>query len=304
MRGLQGYLLYEKHRLKRHPVDTINSVSLLAPAKLNLTLRVFGKRPDGYHDIRSLMVPVSLYDEISVALAPEGIEVASDREGVPVGADNSCGRAASLFMAWAGVPSGVRVRIRKSIPTEAGLGGGSSDAAATFKALSALTGVEPPPDALRAMAAQVGADVPFFTLGGAALAEGIGERLTPLAWRVPFHAVIVKPPFGMPTPEGYARLGRKPGEPPADAGGFEPPGDFDALAACVGNDFEAAWAGVYPQVDAIKSELRAAGASAAALTGSGSAVFGLFRDEGGAATAHEALSRPEDGRSVFRVRNI
>jgi 4-diphosphocytidyl-2-C-methyl-D-erythritol kinase len=283
-------------------LDKTCSVSVLAPAKLNLTLKVFGKRPDGYHDIRSLMVPISLYDMVTVTGIPQGIEVVSDRPGVPSGTDNSCGKAAGLFLAWAGATSGVRIRIRKVIPMEAGLGGGSSDAAATFKGLAALTGAEPPPDVLRDMAAKVGADVPFFTVGGAALAEGIGERLTPLDWSVPFHAVVVKPPFGMPTSEGYARLRRGPGEAPG-GNAFEPPRDWDALVGCVDNDFEGAWAGVYPQVDAIKRQLLDAGAGTAAMTGSGSSIFGLFREEGKAREAQGALSR-DTGNTVFLARNI
>jgi 4-diphosphocytidyl-2-C-methyl-D-erythritol kinase len=288
--------------LKRRPVTATEPVSLLAPAKLNLTLKVFGKRPDGYHHIRSLMVPVSLYDEVSVSSIPAGIEVEADRDDVPAGPGNSCGKAASLFLAWAGVPGGARVRIRKSIPSEAGLGGGSSDAAATFRGLAALTGREPSPGKLLEMAAKVGADVPFFTGGGAALAEGIGERLTPVPWRVPFHAVIVKPPFGMPTPEGYARLRREPGGPPPDEP-FETPRDWEGLVRCVGNDFEDAWAGERPEIGGIKRRLLGAGAAAASLTGSGSAVFGLFRDEEGAEKARCGLSREGIG-TVFLARDI
>lgn len=284
-------------------MDTINSVSLLAPAKLNLTLKVFGKRPDGYHHIRSLMAPVSLYDEVTVSRAPEGIRVEADRGDVPAGPSNSCAKAAALFLAWAGEPGGARIRIRKRVPMEAGLGGGSSDAAATFRGLIALTGKEPPPETLCGMAAKVGADVPFFLAGGAAWAEGIGERLTPVEWTVPFHAVVVKPAFGLPTPEGYARLGRQPGEAP-EGEGYDAPRDWDGLAGCVSNDFEEAWADRYPQIGAIKDELRAAGAAAAAMTGSGSAVFGLFRDEEGARRAQGALSRIADGRTVFLARNI
>jgi 4-diphosphocytidyl-2-C-methyl-D-erythritol kinase len=283
-------------------VDTISPVSLLAPAKLNLTLKVFGKRPDGYHHIRSVMVPVSLYDTVTVSAIPEGIRVESDRGDVPAGEGNSCGRAAALFMAWAGVPSGVHVRIRKVIPMEAGLGGGSSDAAATLKGLVALTGKEPPPGVLLDIARRVGADVPFFTVGKAALAEGIGDLLTPVDWAVPFHAVIVKPTFGMPTPEGYARLRREPGGPPPRED-YAPPGDWEALSACVGNDFEDAWADARPQIGEIRRRLLAEGAGAAAMTGSGSAVFGLFRDEEGARKAQGALSR-EGGHTVFLARNI
>jgi len=103
-----------------------SAVSFLAPAKLNLSLQVFGKRPDGYHHIRSVMVPVSLYDDVTVEEAPAGISVECDAPGVPTDAANSCHKAAALYLAWAGTPPGVRIRIRKAIPAESGLGGGAT----------------------------------------------------------------------------------------------------------------------------------------------------------------------------------
>jgi 4-diphosphocytidyl-2-C-methyl-D-erythritol kinase len=282
------------------------AVSFLAPAKLNLSLQVFGKRPDGYHDIRSLMVPVTVYDEVTVEEVPNGISVECDAPFVPTDATNSCYRAALLFREWAGIPAGVRVRLRKAIPAEAGLGGGSSDAAATLKGLSVLTRRCPTDDALLAMAVRVGADVPFFTQGSAALVEGFGERISPLEWSVPFHAVIVLPAFGLSTREGYARLGRGVADPPA---GERVPAfrDLSDVAACVRNDFEEAWGPVHPEIAGIKEELLAAGARAAGLSGSGSAVFGLFE---AAEAAREACGRlmPENGgggkRSVFVARSI
>ncbi len=282
------------------------AISFLAPAKLNLSLQVFGKRSDGYHEIRSLMVPVTFYDEVTVEAAPAGVAVDCDAPFVPTGAANSCHRAAVLFREWAGVPSGVRIRLRKAIPAEAGLGGGSSDAAATLKGLSALTGRRPPPEVLLSMAARVGADVPFFTQGCAALVEGFGERLTPMEWNVPFHAVIVLPAFGLSTREGYGRLRRGPADPPAGEGvpSFR---DLSDVAACVRNDFEEAWEAAYPEIAGIKRDLLAAGARAAGLSGSGSAVFGLF---GSADAAREACGRlPSEGavagkRSVFVARSI
>ncbi len=283
-----------------------SAVSFLAPAKLNLSLQVFGKRPDGYHHIRSVMVPVSLYDEVTVEEASAGIYVECDEPGVPTGASNSCHKAASLFLSWAGTPAGVRIRIRKAIPAESGLGGGSSDAAAALKGLIALTGKHPPQEVLSAMAIRVGADVPFFLPGGAALVEGIGERLTPLPWIVPFHTVIVRPDFGLSTREGYARLGREPGDPP-------PPGNVPSfrtiseVAAIVRNDFEAAWVSSQPEIDVIRRELTSAGAAAAGLSGSGSAVFGLFASEGAAREAREKLSAGGNGgkgRRVFVARSV
>lgn len=289
-------------------VNSPTRVAFLAPAKLNISLEVFGKRPDGYHDIRSVMVPVSLYDEVAVEEAGEGVAVAVDDRSVPSDASNTCHKAARIFMERAGVPRGVRISVRKRIPPEAGLGGGSSDAAATFKGLMALTGVTPPGDALFAMAAAVGADVPFFMCGRPALVEGLGDRVTPLDWGVPFCALIVKPPFGLPTREGYGRLRREPGHAPGRGTlpGFRA---WDDLVSTVGNDFEQAWAEARPEIGEIKRELLAAGAAAAGMTGSGSAVFGLYRDEEGARGAQGALSRktgphPGNGRRTFVARNI
>ncbi|MGE5248423.1 MAG: 4-(cytidine 5'-diphospho)-2-C-methyl-D-erythritol kinase, partial [Verrucomicrobiota bacterium] len=157
-----------------------------------------------------------------------------------------------------------------------------------------------------AMAAAVGADVPFFLLGTAALAEGIGDLLSPMAWNVPFHAVIVRPAFGLPTREGYARLGRGIADRPAraDLPSFRGLAD---VAASVRNDFENAWAPDFPELGRIKTELLDAGAHAAGLTGSGSAVFGLFES---AAAARDACRRlPPEGaggakRGKFVARSI
>lgn len=277
-------------------------VSFLAPAKLNISLRVYGKRPDGYHHLRSVMVPVTLYDEVTVEESPAGIEVEPGDPDIPAAGGNSCYRAAARFLDWAGGNGGVRVRVRKRIPAEAGLGGGSSDAAATLKGLAALTGKTPPPATLREMAAGVGADVPFFTLGVPALAEGIGDRLTPVEWKVPFFALIVKPSFGLPTGEGYARLGRGPGDPPRG----EPVPSFrswEDVVSGVGNDFEESWESDHPEIGKIREQLLAAGAEAAALTGSGSAVYGLFSRLADARRAEGELAKGE-GRRLFIVRNI
>src|SRR5512140_280725 len=283
-----------------------SAVSFLAPAKLNLSLQVFGKRPDGYHHIRSVMAPVSLYDDVTVEEESAGISVECDAPGVPTDAANSCHKAAALFRAWAGAPGGVRIRIRKEIPSESGLGGGGSDAAAALKGLIALTGKHPPPEALLAMAVRIGADVPFFLPGGAALVEGFGERLTPLSWNVPFHAVIVCPAFGLSTRVGYARLGREPGDPPP--GGRVPSfRTFSDVAAVVRNDFEAAWGPSHPEIASIRRELLSTGAVAAGLSGSGSAVFGLFASEAEARGARGKLSADDGGgkgRAVFVARSI
>jgi len=283
-------------------VNASPAVSFLAPAKLNISLRVFGKRPDGFHHIRSVMVPVSLYDEVTVEETSAEIFVEADDPSVPGGAGNSCYRAATLYREWAGGPGGFRVRIRKVIPTEAGLGGGSSDAAATLKGMIALTGKSPPPGGLLSLAAGVGADVPFFTLGRPALVEGVGEVLTPVEWKVPFFALIVKPPLGLSTREGYEKLGREAAPPP---GREDPPSfrEWEDLVSAVGNDFEDVWEESRPDLRRTKGELLAAGAEAAGLSGSGSALFGLFRDEGDAHRAKRRLGNGT-GRRLFVARNI
>ncbi len=138
--------------------------------------------------------------------------------------------------------------------------------------------------------------------------EGLGDRVTPLSWAVPFCAVIVKPPFGLATREGYERLRRVPGDPPP-RGTLPAVRAWDDLVSLVGNDFEPAWADARPEIGEIKRELLAAGAAAAGMTGSGSAVFGLYREEEGARGALGALSRsfgpgPGNGRRAFVARNI
>jgi 4-diphosphocytidyl-2-C-methyl-D-erythritol kinase len=283
-------------------VSASSGISILAPAKLNISMKVFGRRPDGYHHVRSVMVPVDLYDEVTVEEAPSGIRVEADDPAVPADGRNICAVAAAAFMEWAGEPAGVRIGIVKRIPSEAGLGGGSSDAAATLKGLSALTGRAIPKEALRAMAARIGADVPFFTLGRPALVEGFGELLEPVEWKVPFAALIVKPLFGCPTREGYERLQRKEGDPPP---GREIPAfrNWDDVVSEVANDFEDGWGDIRPEIGAIKEELLVAGARAAGLSGSGSAVFGLFEDAEGARRARGKLPR-NGGRRMFVARNI
>jgi 4-diphosphocytidyl-2-C-methyl-D-erythritol kinase len=295
----------EKHRLKRFPLSA-SAVSLLAPAKLNLSLEVYGRRPDGYHDIRSVMVPVSLYDSVTVEESAEGVVVECDTATVPSDETNSCHRAAVRFREWAGRPAGVRIRLSKGIPSEAGLGGGSSDAAATLKGLIALTGRHPAPEQLLSMAAAVGADVPFFTLGTAALVEGFGDRLTPMDWPVPFHAVIVRPAFGLSTREGYARLRRVRSTGGAPGGTVPTFAGLNDVAACVRNDFEDAWAPIRPEIGAIKGVLMDVGARAAGLSGSGSAVFGLFPSAEAARQARGRLAQARigAGAEVFVARSI
>jgi len=246
-----------------------------APAKINLSLDILGRRADGYHDLRTVMASVSLYDKLTVTLAPCGAgreTFTAEAEGVE--GDNLAARAARLFMAAAGMAGwSVDVRIEKQIPVRAGLGGGSSDAAAVLRTLDGwawerAAGRKPP---LPALALELGSDVPYCLRGGVCLAEGRGEILTPLPPLPECWIVLSAPPVEVSTAEAFGR--------------------FDALGQppCIkdGNAFEAVIA--FPEMAEIKRVLIRAGASRAAMSGSGPTVFGIFHDINPAKTAFDAL---------------
>ena len=239
-----------------------------APAKINLALDILGKRPDGYHDLKTVMASVSLYDDLAITLTPceAGAETFTARaEGVE--GDNLAALAAGLFMkhcpGW-----GVHIDIEKRIPVSAGLGGGSSDAAAVLRALNEWHPI--PEEALRALAPAIGSDVPYCLHGGVCMAEGRGEVLTPLGPLPDCQIVLVTPPITVSTAEAFRRFDKK-GAPPW-------PG---------GNDFEDILQ--IPAVTKLKQALRAAGASNAMMSGSGPTVFGIFHDQKRAETAFDTL---------------
>lgn len=185
-------------------------------AKLNLSLDVLGARSDGFHDLRMVMQSVDLHDDVTVTLDDTGVCLAeTNRSYLPCGADNVAVRAAQVFLSRAGLTCGVHIRLHKRIPVCAGLGGGSSDAAAVLRALERLTGAGFTRAELEEMGAQVGSDVPYCVAGGTMLAEGRGERLTPVTPMPRMPVVICKPDFPISTPElfhrGRAHLALPPG---------------------------------------------------------------------------------------------
>ena len=177
-----------------------------APAKINLSLRVLGRRADGFHDLESLMCPVSVFDTLDVTRRESsGLEFVCDDATLPVGEDNLVVRAARLFCAARGVEPNVRIALTKHIPHGAGLGGGSSDAATTLLALDRLFEMRLSRDALAEMAAELGSDIPFFIYESAAVIRGRGERVEPVAFPHALPLLLIKPPFGVPTPWAYSR---------------------------------------------------------------------------------------------------
>ncbi len=254
----------------------VDRLTLRAPAKLNLRLAVGPRGADGYHPLSTLMVALDgLGDDVEVALA--------DRRSVSCpgieGPANLAWRALDALEAAVGRSLPVAVRIHKRIPAQAGLGGGSSDAAATLVAADRLHGLALGADALEAIAARAGSDVPFFVRGGAQWAGGRGERLRPAA--VPgFAALLAKPDAGLSTAAVYAAFDRLP--PPGPAGDATAPASADELAGWVRNDLWPAALALAPRLGATARSLRAAGARAVLLCGSGSCLAGLYRDRGAA----------------------
>jgi 4-diphosphocytidyl-2-C-methyl-D-erythritol kinase len=250
---------------------------LKTAAKVNLTLEVLGKRADGYHEIATVMQAVDLSDRITLEEA-DGLELRSSASDVPTDSRNLALRAAEALRQAAAVPDGARITLDKHIPVAAGLGGGSSDAAAVLIGLNRLWRLRWPLERLDEVAATLGSDVPFFLRGGAALATGRGEKVEPLRGRA-LALVLVHPKFAASTAEMYGRLT------PAmysDGGATKalvrrPRASAARVAASLYNGMEAAAAGVFPQVAQMRAALLAAGALGALMSGSGPTVFGVAR---------------------------
>jgi len=280
--------------------------TILAPAKINLALRVLGRRPDGYHDIDTLFQAIDLCDEVEVRLTADGVSV--EVEGADLGPreENLAYRAATRFMEEARADAGVRVRLSKRIPVGAGLGGGSSDAAAVLRCLAGLIGGVGEPR-LRELGAELGSDVPFF-LGESPLSrgQGRGEVLEPLPALPATDLVLVSPPVRVSTAEAYgalasSRAGTAPG---MDARGHTAVlCTWRDLAAIARNDFEPVMTVAHPEIAGALAALRSAGASAVQMTGSGSTCFGLFADTAAANQAAEGL-RGELGATCTAARTL
>src|SRR3954468_7121682 len=176
-----------------------------APAKVNLSLRVLGRREDGFHDIEAFISPISLYDELEFEKGGEGVRLSCEDRSVPAGSENLVMRAATEFFASTNLPSAVTIRLEKRIPHGAGLGGGSSDAANTLLALNKLFGTNLPREALAKLSESIGSDVPFFIYESAAMCRGRGELIMPEKLRESLSILLLKPGFAVPTPWAYSR---------------------------------------------------------------------------------------------------
>lgn len=279
-------------------------MKILAPAKVNLYLRVVGKRQDGYHLIDSLMVPVSLYDEIEITkprTTKSLLTVTCDDPIVPVGKKNLAYKAAALVLDRASVSEPVHIHIRKQIPVGGGLGGGSSDAAATMLGLNQHLGLGVSQRSMLELATQLGADVPFFVHGRPAIARGIGERLKLLTSVPKLWIIILYPGFPVSTRWAYQGLKFKLTKVIRNTKLNLHLDDYGELAPLLVNDLEGVTIRRYPRIAHLKERLLQEGATGALMSGSGSSVFGIFAAEKRAKKAFRCMQQEEQVRA-FLVR--
>ena len=285
-------------------------MKIRAPAKINLSLRVVGKRADGYHLLDTIMVPVSLYDEIEIHQlrrtavgrtgSPVQIEIRCNDPQVPLGRDNLAYRAAELIMRKAQIRRLVMIRIRKKIPVGAGLGGGSTDAAAVLVGLNRMWKLRFSVRQLERLALQLGADVPFFIRAMPARARGIGEKLRLLPKMRRRWLVLVYPGFPVATAWVFGNLPPKLTKVGVNTSIASLLESLDKLDKLLINDLEQVTLRRYPEIVRVKSLLSLAGAAGVLMSGSGSSVFGVFESKRLAEQAFRRM-RHEEGVQAFLV---
>jgi 4-diphosphocytidyl-2-C-methyl-D-erythritol kinase len=261
-------------------------------AKVNLALAVLGRRTDGYHDIQTLFQSINLYDEIDFKPAPQIDLICENLSGVPQ-EENLVWKAATLLAARCGVDGGVSLTLRKRIPSGAGLGGGSSNAAATLLGLRRFWNLDVSDSDLHSIAASLGSDVPFFLCGGTALGVGRGEAISRLKDPPPEHLAVIFPGIHVSTAEAYRSLNLGLTSNASDHRIQRFIGQVEAGKRClteIFNDFETSILLAYPGISEAKNFLKKQGAVATLLSGSGSSVFGFFSNEESAHAAARASS--------------
>lgn len=287
----------------------MDEYSIRAYAKINLGLDVVGRLPNGYHQVKMIMQSIDLWDELILRKAESGITVTSDSEELPPEQDNLIYKALRLLFRECGIRQGVSIRLRKNIPVAAGMAGGSTDAAAAMKGACSLLGLDLSLKQLMEYGAAIGADVPYCLLGGTALAEGIGEKLTPLTPLPDCLILVAKPEAGISTKYVYEHL---------DALGLNSHPDIDGMAEAIKlqnlrgvflrmeNVLESVTIPVYPVIDTLKARMLELGASASLMSGSGPTVFGVFPPEQkeAAVTAFRKLRQEMPAGQIFLVKPV
>lgn len=281
----------------------MNQITERAYAKINLALDVLSKRPDGYHDVRMVMQTVHLYDKLTLSKSREpGISLKTSLPFLPGNENNLVYRAIDLFRKTYGIDCGIRATLEKRIPIAAGMAGGSSDAAAAFRAMNELFRTGASLEDLKTLGVKLGADIPYCLMGGTALAEGIGEKLTALPDAPACSCLIVKPNFHLSTKLVYEdlTLDDPTAHPDIDAM-LEAvhANNYKQITASVGNILETVSIRLHPEIEDIKKEMLALGADCSLMSGSGPSVFGLFELRQVAERAYRKFRLGPYGKQTF-----
>ncbi len=275
--------------------------------KINLTIDVLGRRPDGYHEVAMVMQSVGIYDRISLELIDEPqILLDAEVQGVTRPQDNLVYKVAALYLHQTGKKKGVQIRLEKNIPIAAGLAGGSSDAAAVLKGLNILHGEALTEKDLMRLAAQIGSDIPFCLKGGTAFASGRGEVIKPLTPLADCAFVLLKPPFCISTAQVYKVCDERPIIHPDNVlmQKAVKEGNIEAIGTNLSNALEAAAFSIYPQLAEYKKRIISCGAMNALMSGSGTTLFGLCRDLERAELVKERLVKHCPEAQIFSVRPV
>jgi 4-diphosphocytidyl-2-C-methyl-D-erythritol kinase len=284
----------------------VKLLGALAPAKINLFLRVTGQRANGYHELDSVFLPLALSDRVGLAFrsAPDcAVQLRCDWPELGPAAQNLAVRAAYAFMEEFAIRGEVSIDLRKSIPAGAGLGGGSSDAATVLRLLAELVGVADA-DRLPALALSLGADVPFFLTAAPARVRGIGERIEPLRGFRPFALVVAAPPLTVSTAAVFAGLRSEDWSGPASAEALAAMAAGSITPGLLVNDLAAVAIKQWPLIAELKTMVEGCGATGASMTGSGGAVFGIFATPAAAETAAEQVRRRYPAVRVFATTTL
>lgn len=284
-------------------------IKLRAPAKINVRLDVLGKRQDGYHDLRMINTAVSIFDDIECELIERGIVVECENDAtVPNGEKNIVYGVAKEILAYSNKNVGVKITIKKNIPSAAGMGGGSSNAASVLMGLNDMLKINLPKIKLMDIGLRFGADVPFFISQSPAIATGVGENITRIKKMPRLPLVIVSPNIKVSTKWVFDKVEASNDNQPSDA---QPNGDIPVQFATkksiiryLNNDLENVTSKIYPVVNDIKTILRKAGALACQMTGSGPSVFGIFSSKETAEAASKKVGSAMDDCRVFVAENL
>lgn len=261
----------------------MDKIKLKALGKINLGLDVLGRRPNGYHDVRMVMQTVYLYDQILLEKTDkEGISLETNLFYLPVNENNLAYRAAKMLIDEFAIKEGVHISLEKHIPVAAGMAGGSSNAAAVLYGMNRLFQLGLTDQELMDRSVQLGADVPYCIMRGTVLAEGIGEKLTPLPAMPKCHVLLAKPPISVSTQKVYEKLDAQEVTKHPDIDGILlglQTGDLKKITSSMGNVLENVTITEYPQIERIKDVMKEEGALNAMMSGSGPTVFGIYDDK-------------------------